>query len=640
MSDAAGATGPSAAGRGPSRPPDAPPRLATVSRPAASGDAAGERTPAPADARLAETASAWLAWQCRMIAGALQGVVILGDAGDQTPPEAVARWPDKASPPQGLVGAARTAWAEQGRVVRSRERWGRGGGELCDIVACPVYHGERPAGAVALALSIGGDAQQATVLRLLEWGAVWLESLVREEARLRHERNPALLALVALSTRALPFGVVATDVCNQLADHMRCQRAAIGFMHGLQARVVALSHTLRFDRRVSLVRAVEAAMEEAVDQGTPIVVPNADPEAAELTRAHAELMSRHGDAAVLTVLLRDADEVIGALTLERKTGGAFDQETCSLCMAAADLLGPVLALKRRESRPLAVTIIEALRDQARRLLGRGHLRQKMVAAALVGFVVVSGTVETDYRVSARAAIEGTVQQAVVAPQDGYIAAANARAGDTVKANDVLATLDDRELVLERERWATERDKHAREHQEALASGDRARVSILAARVAQANAQLRLVEERLRRTQLRSPFDGVVVSGDLSQALGAPTQRGQVLFEVAPLDGYRVALQIDEHDISHVRTGQLGSVRLTGLPETPLDVKVERITPLAVAEEGQNHFRVEARLETPPAELRPGMEGIAKVAVERGSLLWVWTHELVARLRLWAWSAGI
>jgi RND family efflux transporter MFP subunit len=351
-------------------------------------------------------------------------------------------------------------------------------------------------------------------------------------------------------------------------------------------------------------------------------------------------MTRHGDAAVLTVLLRDVDEVIGALTLERTNGEPFDQETCSLCVAAADLLGPLLSLKRRESRTLAATAADALRTQAGRLLGRGHLRQKMIAVALAGFVALSTTVETDYRVSARAVVEGTVQQAIVAPQDGYIATAHARAGDVVKANDLLATLDDRELLLERERLTTERDKHRREYQQALASGDRARVSILAARVAQANAQLHLVEERLRRTQLRAPFDGVVVSGDLSQALGAPTQRGQVLFDVAPLSGYRVALQIDEHDISHLRAGQAGSVRLTGLPDAALDLRIERITPLAVADKGQNYFRVEAQLDAPPTQLRPGMEGVAKVAVDRGSLLSVWTHQLTDRLRLWAWSFGI
>lgn len=619
---------------------EASPRLVTVSRPIGAADRSGEPAFRQIDASLAEAVGDWLAWQCRMISGVLQGSVVLADPIEETAPAEVARWPEKATSAIRLVGVAQTALAEHDCVVRSRERWGKGTGELCDVVACPFYQGDRAAGAVALAISSRSDAQQATVLRLLEWGAVWLESLVRREARLRQERNPALLALVAQSTRQLPFEVVATDICSQLADRMGCERAAIGFAHGLQVKVAALSHTLRFDRRVSLLRAIESAMEESIDQGTAIAVSARDRESPGLTRAHLELIDRHGDVAVLTVPLRDADEVIGALALERATGEAFDDDTRNLCMAAAELLGPVLALKRRESRPIGVKIVQSLRHHARRLLGGGHLRYKAVAAALTGVVAVSTMVEADYRVSGRATIEGTVQQSVVAPQDGYIATAKARAGDRIKSDDVLATLDDRELLLERERWSTEREKHSREHQEALASGDRARVSILAARIAQADAQLRLVDERLRRTRLRAPFDGVVVSGDLSQALGAPTQRGQILFEVAPLDGYRVALQIDERDIEHLRTGQTGTVRLAGLPDRALGLTVERITPLAVADSGHNHFRAEARLDTPMAELRPGMEGIAKVSVDRGSLLWVWTHELADRLALWAWSLGI
>ena len=42
---------------------------------------------------------------------------------------------------------------------------------------------------------------------------------------------------------------------------------------------------------------------------------------------------------------------------------------------------------------------------------------------------------------------------------------------------------------------------------------------------------------------------VVVSGDLTQSLGAPLERGQVMLELAPLDAYRVTLQVDERDIA-------------------------------------------------------------------------------------------
>ena len=65
--------------------------------------------------------------------------------------------------------------------------------------------------------------------------------------------------------------------------------------------------------------------------------------------------------------------------------------------------------------------------------------------------------------------------------------------------------------------------------------------------------------------------------------------------------------------------------------------VERITPVSATRDGRNYFRVEAVLEDPGADLRPGMEGIAKIEAGRRRLLWIWTHDLLDWLRLRLWS---
>ena len=70
---------------------------------------------------------------------------------------------------------------------------------------------------------------------------------------------------------------------------------------------------------------------------------------------------------------------------------------------------------------------------------------------------------------------------------------------------------------------------------------------------------------------------------------------------------------------------------------PLPLSVERITPISTAEDGRNHFRVEARLEEPLDALRPGMEGVAKIDAGKRRAIWIWTHGLLDWLRLWTWS---
>jgi multidrug resistance efflux pump len=234
-------------------------------------------------------------------------------------------------------------------------------------------------------------------------------------------------------------------------------------------------------------------------------------------------------------------------------------------------------------------------------------------------------------------LEAEVQRAAVAPFDGFVRAAPARAGDTVRQGDLLAQLDDRDLILDRLKWRAELDKLLQRDREALAKHNRNGLVVLEPQIRQAEAQLALAEEKLVRTRILAPFDGVVVSGDLSQALGSPVEKGKTLFEVAPLNSYRLIVQVDERDVRFVAVGQSGTVALAGRPGEPVPMTLSKITPVTLAEEGRNAFRIEARLSEAGLELRPGMEGVAKINSGRRSIAWIWVHPVIDWLRLAAWK---
>lgn len=176
-----------------------------------------------------------------------------------------------------------------------------------------------------------------------------------------------------------------------------------------------------------------------------------------------------------------------------------------------------------------------------------------------------------------------------------------------------------------------------ERRQAIAEGNRARARVLEAQGEQVRAQLALIDEQIVRTRLVAPFDAVVVKGDLSQSLGAAVERGNVLFELAPLDTYRVIMKVDERDIADVAVGKSGRLALTSMPNEELTLVVEKITPVSVVDQGRNFFRVEARASGAIDRLRPGMEGVGKIYVDERRLIWIWTHKLVHWLRMWAWS---
>ncbi len=386
---------------------------------------------------------------------------------------------------------------------------------------------------------------------------------------------------------------------------------------------------------MNLIACLGAAMDEALDQRRLILHPAPDDQFVA-TLAHAELSRMQKDGQVLTIPLLAADRFIGALTFERPPGSDFDPGTIKLLEAATAILAPVLQEKRANDRWLIFKVGESIGLELTRIFGPGHLTRKLIlTAAIIGAAFLTFA-ENTYRVNATAQIEGLVRRAVVAPYDGFTKEAMARAGDTVREGDVLATLEDRELLLERLKWVTERQQRLFEYDKALASRQPAAINVIRSQIDQAQAQIKLIDEQLARVRLTAPIAGLLVSGDLSQMIGAAVQRGQVLFEVAPLDSYRVILDVDERDVGVIEVGQAGQLVVSALPHETMAFVIDKVTPIAEARGGLNVFRVEGRINETSPRLRPGMEGVGKVEIGTRKQAWIWFHPLLDWLRIWSW----
>jgi multidrug resistance efflux pump len=263
---------------------------------------------------------------------------------------------------------------------------------------------------------------------------------------------------------------------------------------------------------------------------------------------------------------------------------------------------------------------------------------KLATITIVGLLLFCAFAEGEYRVSAKTVLEPIVQRAAAAPFDAYIREAPRRAGDLVHVNDVLCILDDRELRLERLKALSKFEEYQKEYHKAMAEREAAKAEILTAQMKQVQSEIDLLDDQLAHTRVLSPFEGIVVSGDLSQQLGSPVEKGKVLFEIAPLDSYRIVLEVDERDIADVRVGQRGNVLLSAFPSEPVAVTIQKVTPVSTAKEGRNFFRVEAALAESHDRLQPAMEGAGKIEIDRRLLLWIWTHQVVdwVRLAVWSW----
>ena len=465
-----------------------------------------------------------------------------------------------------------------------------------------------------------------------------LRSQVGERtAELPGPNSTRILQLLATVEAHESFVEAATAFATELALMFGCERVSVGLSGRRHVKVEALSHATEFRANQGLLRDIGAAMEEAIWQGATLVYPLPEGAQPRVDRAHADLAQRHSSAWIATVPLVKAGRPCGAITLERGRSEAMGRADLALCENIAALLGPLLEVKRTVDRPWPAKLAGALGEAFAPLLGPGHVALKVGVGASLAVLVGAALLPTDYRVSAPARLEGEVQRVLVAPADGYLKHAHVRPGDRVKTGQLVAELADEDLKLEERKAQSEVSQLENSLGTALVKQDRSEVAIMGAKLDEARSQLELIQSRLHRTQVQAPFDGIVISGDLSQSLGAPVKKGETLMTVAPEHDFRVILEVDERDIADVRLGKTGFLALSALPGDTLPLEVNRITPVATTAQGRNYFEVEAKLKTKAGELRPGLLGVGKVEAGSRSLLWIWTHRISDWLRLTLWS---
>ena len=419
----------------------------------------------------------------------------------------------------------------------------------------------------------------------------------------------------------------ATALAVELAQMLQCRRASIGLLERDQMRIAGSTQSAAIDPRREAAAALVAAMHEALDQGLSVAWPPvvANP---PVSLAQRELA---GAGQACTVPIVAGQRLIGALTLEREAP-PFTLAELALCEDIASFAGPVLQLQRAAETPWHARV----RDRLRERLAGPRERQLAWAAGLLAVVVLLA-VPLPWRVSAPARLEGSVQRAVVAATDGFLQQANVRPGDRVREGELLAQLSSQDLELERKRRESEMRQHENALRAAEARNDRTQMVISQSRAAEAQALLTLAEGQLERSQLTAPFDGVVIRGDLSQNLGAPVQKGEVLLVLAPSDSFRLIVEVDESDIAAVRPGQHGQLALAARPEEPLRFTTRRIVPVATSADGRNYFEVEATPDEAQANLRPGLSGVAKIEVGERPLAWLLLHRFATWLRLALWT---
>lgn len=487
---------------------------------------------------------------------------------------------------------------------------------------------------IALAFVHAPDAHTIRpVLRVLaEWPSQYLA--IRQAAAVREENGRLVTALDLglLVQREEKFLAAGMALCNELAANLGCDRVALGWLTDDQIiRLKAISQAEKFERKTDIVRRLELAMEEAIDEGRDVVFTALDDTAP--LREHAAYARESGVGCIASFPLRIGEQPVGVLLAERRER-AFEPDDVRRIRLACDQVTRRLAVLEEKDHWFGRRLVRWARRESKSFLQPKRTGRKL--AAVVGALAVLFLLigRLPYRVEAPVVLRSDQVAFVTAPFDGYVQDVSARVGDEVITDGVLARFDTRELLLQQSSALANVNRHQQEAEKARASGDLAEMRIALAQMEQAKASLEQTRYHLVRSDIRAPFASVVVEGDLRKKIGSPFRQGEVLFQVARLDALYVELEVAERDVHEILDAKSATISLASAPEKDITVTIERVHPSVQSRQAGGIFLVRAKLPTDAKALwRPGMTGVSRIHAGWRNPLWIWTHRTFDWFRL-------
>jgi len=213
------------------------------------------------------------------------------------------------------------------------------------------------------------------------------------------------------------------------------------------------------------------------------------------------------------------------------------------------------------------------------------------------------------------------QQAVLhAKVTGYVAKLTVDKGDTVKAGQVLATLEVPELQADIAKAEAEvkaaQIEVKRLHEARAKSPD----LVLPQAVDDAEAKLAIAQAGLERSQtliqfatIKAPFDGIITArfADPGSLATANTTK---LLEVTDLSTLRLQIPVTELETGLVTVGKPVKAQIDAAGATPVEASISRIS--YALDPATRTMLAEADLKNPELKLRPGMYAMTKIAVEK------------------------
>ena len=268
--------------------------------------------------------------------------------------------------------------------------------------------------------------------------------------------------------------------------------------------------------------------------------------------------------------------------------------------------------------------------------------RRALAWSLVALAALALLIPVRLSVLAPAEIIALEAAAISSPMDGVIKSFSVQPNQAVTQNQLLFTLDETTLrnrreVAGKQLQVARADAMAAQQKSFDNETSRGELASLNGKVAERQAELVYVDDLLKRIEVRSPGEGVVVFGDINDWQGKPVVTGERVALLADPKDAGVLIWLPVSDAINLDEGAQVKLYLQVSPLTPLTGRLSQTSYQASqSPEGVSAYRLRARfdkLDDDQAKLaRIGLKGTAKIFGERAPLGYYLFRRPLATLR--------
>ena len=519
-------------------------------------------------------------------------------------------------------------------------------GMVFSIVAVPLLEHENLVGVVEAVNRLDGlpfdDDDQFLLTNICETASNALHNASLLQAERKVEILEALVRVSSEITSTLDLDRVLDAIVNGPATVIAYERAAIALDQRGRLRLKAVSGVAKINPEDADMARLQELLEWTSLSNEPILVTQHGDEVSEEreeTRAKFEsYFAKSGMRAYHALPLADDDGRVGVLSFESSDPDFLS--TAHLEMIKV-LAGQATVALRNASLYREVPFIDVLQPilAKKRKFMALEKRRRWASVAGVGLgLLFLAAFPLPLRVDGPAVVAPAHSARVQPEVAGVVQTVRVREGDAVKQGAVLASLADWQYRAELAAAQAKYETAVSQMNRALAANDGTEAGIQSVQADYWNTEVARAQERLQKTLLRSPIDGVVATPHIEDSVGRDLKPGDAFAEVVDTSRAIVDVAVDQQDVSLLRPGGNASVKLEGFPTRTFRGEVTVVSPKSQLQGEEHVFFARVSVPNDGGLIRAGMQGRSKIFAAwrpagevffRRPGMWLWS-------KIWSW----